>query len=118
MINRAYGLRLDHVGKIDIGSDVFIGYRAVVMPGVSIGNKVIVGAGAIVTHDIPPNSVVVGVPARRVCSLDELVERLKHANQGLPWRRIIEKRIGSFDATLEPELERLRVRHFYGDSRR
>jgi carbonic anhydrase/acetyltransferase-like protein (isoleucine patch superfamily) len=117
MINKAYGLKLDRVGKIDIGSNVFIGYRAVVMPGVTIGSKVLIGAGAVVTRDVPENSVVLGVPARRVCSLDELVDRLKLANEKLPWRQIIAKRNGSFDATLEPELERLRVRHFYGDAR-
>ena len=117
MINRAYGLKLDHVGKIDIGSDVFIGYRAVILPGVTIGNRVIVGAGAVVTRDVPSNSVVVGVPARRVCSLDHLVERLKTLNKDLPWREIIERREGAFDPALEPELERLRVRYFYGEER-
>ena len=115
MINRAYRLSLDHVGKIEIGSNVFVGYRAVILPGVTIGDRVIVGAGAVVTRDIPPNSVAVGVPARRVCSLDEHVERLKSANEELPWRYIIEKRSGTFDPELEPELERLRVRHFYGE---
>src|SRR5438067_7454763 len=63
MINEAYGLKLDRVGKIDIGSDVFVGYGAFIMPGVTIGDRVIIGAGAIVTHDVPSNSVMVGVPA-------------------------------------------------------
>lgn len=115
MINRAYGLKLDRVGKIDIGSNVFVGYQAVLMPGVTIGDKVIIGAGAVVTQDVSANSVVVGVPARRVCSLDELVERLKAANDDLPWRHIIEKRADAFDPALEPELKRLRIRHFFGD---
>ena len=115
MVNRAYGLRLDRVGKIDIGSNVFVGYRAVVLPGVTIGDNVIVGAGAVVTRDLPSNSVAVGVPARRICSLDDHVERLKSANETFPWRPIIEKRKGTFDPELEPELEHLRVRHFYGE---
>ena len=51
------------VGRIDIGSDVFIGAASIVLPNVRIGNKVIVGAGSIVTSDIPDNSVAVGVPA-------------------------------------------------------
>ena len=46
MINEAYGLKLDRVGKIDIGSDVFVGYGAFIMPGVTIGDRVIIGAGA------------------------------------------------------------------------
>src|SRR5262245_39094951 len=116
MINRAYGLKLDHVGKVDIGSNVFIGYRAIIMPGVTIGDNVIIGAGAIVTSDVAPNSVMLGVPARRACSLDELVERLKTLNVMFPWCSIVEKRIGTFDPALEVELKRLRVRHFYGEN--
>lgn len=47
-----------------IGNDVWIGRNAVIMPGVSIGNGAIIGAGAIVTKDVEPYSVVGGVPAR------------------------------------------------------
>lgn len=49
---------------IVIGDDVWIGYGAQIMSGVSIGNHSIIGAGAIVTHNIPEYSVAVGVPAR------------------------------------------------------
>jgi acetyltransferase-like isoleucine patch superfamily enzyme len=75
MINRAFGLKLDKVGDINIGSNVFIGHGAVIMPSVTIGDNVIVAAGAVVTKDVPTNSVVGGVPARRLCSLDEHVAR-------------------------------------------
>ncbi len=47
------------------------------MPGVKIGNKVIVGAGAIVTKDIPDNSVAVGVPARVIKTADEYFEKIQ-----------------------------------------
>lgn len=47
-----------------IGSDVWIGARAIIMPGVKIGNGVIIGAGAVVTKDVPNFAVVGGVPAR------------------------------------------------------
>lgn len=47
-----------------IGNDVWIGRRVMIMPGVSIGDGCVVGAGAVVTKDIPPYSVVGGVPAR------------------------------------------------------
>ena len=46
------------------------------MPGVKIGNKVIVGAGAIVTHDISDNSVAVGVPAKVIKTSDEYFNKI------------------------------------------
>ena len=50
--------------KTVIGHDVWIGFRALIKAGITIGNGAIVGAGAIVTHDVPPYSVVVGIPAK------------------------------------------------------
>lgn len=51
-------------GPIHIGDDVFIGQRAMVLGGVSIGDGATVGAGAVVTRDVPAGSTAVGVPAR------------------------------------------------------
>lgn len=47
-----------------IGSDVWIGYGTIVLSGVTIGDSSVIGAGSIVTKDIPPNSIAVGNPAR------------------------------------------------------
>lgn len=47
-----------------IGSDVWIGRRVMIMPGVKIGDGCVIGAGAVVTKDVPPYSVVGGVPAK------------------------------------------------------
>ena len=55
-------------GPIHIGNDVWIGARAVVLSGVTIGDGAVVGAGAVVTRDVPPYSVAVGSPARVVKS--------------------------------------------------
>jgi len=49
-----------------IGDCCFIGARSVVLPGVAVGNQCIVAAGAVVTKDVPPNSLVAGNPARIV----------------------------------------------------
>ena len=49
---------------IVIGNDVWIGRRVIILPGVTIADGCIIGAGAVVTKDIPPYSVVAGVPAR------------------------------------------------------
>ena len=51
---------------IYIGKNVWIGASAVVLPGVRIGDGAIVAAGAVVTKDVPPNTVVGGVPARQL----------------------------------------------------
>ncbi len=54
--------------KVVIGSDVWIGTNAVIMPGVKIGNGAIIGAGAVVTKDVPDYAVVGGVPAKIIKS--------------------------------------------------
>jgi acetyltransferase-like isoleucine patch superfamily enzyme len=51
---------------ITIGSDVWIGAKATILPGVTIGDRCIVGANAVVTKDIPEGSVAVGIPAKVV----------------------------------------------------
>lgn len=54
----------DHKGDIVIGSDVWIGYEAVILAGVTIGDGAVIGARAVVTKDVPPYAVVGGVPAK------------------------------------------------------
>lgn len=51
-------------GDVVIGDRVFIGYRAIVLPGVSIGEGAVVGAGSVVTKSIEPYTIVAGNPAR------------------------------------------------------
>lgn len=56
----------DNRGDIVIGSDVWIGYEAVILAGVTIGDGAVVGARAVVTKDVPPYTIVGGVPARPI----------------------------------------------------
>ena len=56
----------DNKGDTVIGSDVWIGYEAVIMPGVKIGDGAIVGTRAVVTKDVPPYTIVGGVPAKPI----------------------------------------------------
>lgn len=56
----------DNKGDIVIGNDVWIGYEAVILSGVTIGDGAIIGARAVVTKDVPPYAVVGGVPAHRI----------------------------------------------------
>lgn len=56
----------DNKGDIIIGNDVWIGYEAVVLAGVTIGDGAIVGTRAVVTKDVPPYTIVGGVPAKPI----------------------------------------------------
>ena len=56
----------DNKGDIVVGSDVWIGYEAVILAGVTIGDGAIVAARAVVTRDVPPYTIVGGVPARPI----------------------------------------------------
>ena len=68
----AYGLGADDASffdwrrsfRVTQGHDVWIGHGAIVLPGISIGNGAAIGAGTVVTKDVPPFAVVVGVPGR------------------------------------------------------
>lgn len=68
---------LEITKKISVGNYVYIGIQTLIMPGVKIGNRCIIGAGAIVTRDIPDNSVAVGVPARVIKTADEYFEKIQ-----------------------------------------
>lgn len=56
----------DNKGDIVIGNDVWIGYEAVILAGVTIGDGAIIGTRAVVTKDVPPYTIVGGVPAKSI----------------------------------------------------
>ena len=65
----------DNKGDIVVGSDVWIGYEAVVLSGVTIGDGAIIGARAVVTRNVPPYAIVGGVPAgRSLCTRQDCVD--------------------------------------------
>ena len=65
----------DTFGKVKIGNYVYIGNNSLVMPGVTIGDNVLVAAGSVVTKSIPDNVVVGGNPAKFICTIHEYQER-------------------------------------------
>lgn len=70
--------------KTQIGQNCLIGVNAIIMPGVRVGNEVVVGAGAVVTRDVPNNSLVVGNPAHivgqiRTSAYGRIIERVSLA---------------------------------------
>jgi acetyltransferase-like isoleucine patch superfamily enzyme len=80
----AWVLREEHPGlniyrRVKIGSNVFIGYRSQIMPGVEVGDNVVIAAGSVVTRDIPDNSVAGGVPASVIKSLESYEEKALEA---------------------------------------
>lgn len=68
---------LEITKPITVGDNVYFGNNVIVLPGVEIGNNVVIGAGAVVTKNIPDNSVAVGVPARVIKSVDEYLTKIK-----------------------------------------
>ena len=65
--------RIDEQGvstkPVVIEDDIWIGANAVILPGVTIGHHTVVAAGAVVTKDVPPHSLVAGVPAKIIKQL-------------------------------------------------
>ena len=65
----------DCFGKVCVGNNVYIGANAQLMPGVTVGNNVLIAAGSIVTKSVPDNVVVGGNPARIICTFDDYLKR-------------------------------------------
>lgn len=65
----------EKVGCIEIGNNVFIGADAKILYDVKIGDNVIIAAGAVVNRDVPSNSVVGGVPARKICDFEDYLQK-------------------------------------------
>ncbi|WP_156252036.1 acyltransferase [Pseudactinotalea terrae] len=73
---------LDVIQPIKVGNNVFIGINTILLPGVTVGDNVILAAGAVVTKHIPSNTVAAGVPARAVQSIETYAQ--KALSSGVP----------------------------------
>lgn len=81
-------------GRVKIGNNVRFGHNVMVLKGVTIGDNCFIGAGSIVSKDIPSNSVAVGYPCRVILSLDDYYQiRLKKSEEeALDYARSIKER--------------------------
>ena len=97
----------DQKGDIVIGNDVWIGYEAVILSGVTIGDGAVIGCRAVVTKDIPPYTIVGGVPAKPIRKrFDE--ETIKELQKIKWWDWPEEKIAGKIPAIQAGDLEELR----------
>ena len=83
VFNRMKGNQMkfyEHVGRIEVFDNVFIGANAIILGPVRIGPNAIVAAGAVVTSDVPENSIVGGVPAKVIGSFSELMDKRRKAS--------------------------------------
>lgn len=74
---------LELTAPISIGNNVYIGIKTIILPGTKIGNRCIIGAGSVVKGEYPDNSVIAGVPAKVIKTVDEYLEKAEKNSIGL-----------------------------------
>ena len=65
-------------GRIEVGNRTFIGCKSIIMPGVHIGERCVIGAGSVVTKDVPDGMVACGVPAKVIMTTEEYARKSLH----------------------------------------
>ncbi|MER6384174.1 CatB-related O-acetyltransferase [Streptomyces sp. NPDC001250] len=103
-------------GDTVVGNDVWFGYRATVMPGVRIGNGAIIAAGAMVTADVPPYTIVGGNPARPIRQrfTDADIERLLRASWWDWPADLVTEHARTIMAGTPADIERIAAEHGLG----
>lgn len=107
-------IRKHRVEEVVIGDNVFLGYGAIVLPGVKIGNGAIVGAGAVVTRDVAAYSVVIGNPAKFHCTVEEYMVKCEK-------RGVLFDTPQSFEKYYDNSLSSVEIKEFqekYKDSKK
>lgn len=69
--------KYDLFRPIRIGNNVMVGTRAIIMPGITIGNNVIIAGCSVITHDVPDGAVVAGIPAKQISTVDNFINSIK-----------------------------------------
>tara|TARA_B100000767_G_scaffold275215_1_gene311056 strand:- start:2485 stop:3000 length:516 start_codon:yes stop_codon:yes gene_type:complete len=84
--------KLDYFGKVIIKNNVYIGNNSMIMPGVTIGNDVIIGGASVVTKSIPDGKIAAGNPARIVGETKDYFSKIKEYDVGSKGMRYEEKK--------------------------
>ena len=74
----------DIVGSVEktvLGNNIFIGRNSIILKGVTVGDNVIIGAGSIVSKDCESNCVYAGIPAKKICTIEEMYKRRKQVEK-------------------------------------
>lgn len=71
---------LDHFGKIKVGNYTYIGENCMIMPGVTIGEKCVIGGGSVVTKSVPDGCMVAGNPAKFIGYTDDFYKKTKESH--------------------------------------
>lgn len=79
VLREKFGEMLGSSGKVVLEDNIFVGINALILKGVKIGRNTIIGAGSVVTHDIPANCVAAGNPCKVIMTLEEYYKKRKTA---------------------------------------
>ena len=88
--NRPGLANADYFKPVSVGNNVYVGLRSILLPGARVGDNVLIGAGSVVSGEIPPGVVAAGVPCRPIRTLDEWLERIRDDvvfTRGMPAER-------------------------------
>lgn len=72
------------IGRVNIGNNVFIGAGSIILPGVTIGDDVVVGAGSVVSRSLDKGCVYAGIPAKKLCSIEDFCDKNKKLMKTAP----------------------------------
>lgn len=81
-VARVIDPNFDCFGKVKIGSNVYIGTNSLILPGITVGDNVLIAAGSVVTHSVPSNVVIGGNPAHIICSFEDYYQKNQKYNVG------------------------------------
>lgn len=81
---RKAGIQKYYMGKIEVSDNVFIGANSTIMYNVKIGENSIIAAGSVVTKDVPPGSIVGGVPAKLIGKTEDIINKRLEYSSKLP----------------------------------